>query len=40
MLAITELSQQECLPKHQNVEEAMYQMFETKNQGTHVVVCI
>lgn len=32
MLAITKFSQQDCLPKHQNVKEPMYQMFETKTQ--------
>lgn len=40
VLAITALSQQGCLPWHQNVEEPMYQMFETNNQGTHVMPCI
>lgn len=40
VLAITALSQQGCLPRHQNVEEPMYQMFETNNQGTHVMPCI
>lgn len=40
MLAITELSQQGCLPKHENVEEPTYQMFKTKNQGTQVMACL